>query len=303
MRNTPAPDAPLSPWRRRLRWLAIRAVRLAVLAYVCVLGVLYFGQGWLIFPGRTSQGEAYARVDVPAGAELVRLKTASGEDVVAIFSRALDERGAPAEDSASRPTVLYFYGNGDRLANNVAMVTGFRRLGANVMVPEYVGYGESSGAPSEVGCRETAEAAFDALAARPDVDPRRIVSAGSSLGSGVAVDLASRRPVAGLATFSAFTSMVDMGRRDYPYVPVSLLLSYRFESLAKIASVRCPVFVSHGLADGFIPPAMSERLAAAAGGPVTFFPVTGAHHDDLFDVGGAPLGLALAAFLRGCGPA
>src|SRR3954471_18304142 len=116
MRTSPPPDAPPSPWRRRLRWLAIRTVRLAVLAYVCVLGVLYFAQGWLIFPGRYSQGRADSAVAPPAGTELVHLETASGEDVVALFAPAVDERGAVAADAATRPTLLYFYGNGDRLA-------------------------------------------------------------------------------------------------------------------------------------------------------------------------------------------
>jgi pimeloyl-ACP methyl ester carboxylesterase len=296
------PDAPTleprAPRRGgRLRAAGLRALRVAVLVYVAVIGSLFFGQAWLIFPGRLSQGEASAQVAVPPGAQLVRAKTASGEDIVALFGPALELDGRPVADASSRPTVLFFYGNGDRLAYNDELFRGFRRLGANAMIAEYVGYGMSSGSPSEHGCRETAEAAFDRLASRPDIDRRRIVVAGWSLGAAVAIDLATRRPAAKLAIFSPFTSMTDMGRLSYPYVPVALLLRHRFESLAKIPEVRCPIFVAHGRADVDIPITMSERLAAAAGGPVTFVPVERAHHNDLFDVGGEPLFTALRAFV------
>lgn len=288
---------PAERWRARLKRFGVRAVRVAVLAYVAVLGALFFGQGWLIFPGRVSQGTASAHVEAPAGTELVRLKTASGDEIAALFGPALGDDGKPVADAATRPTVLFFYGNGDRLANARSLFQGFRRVGANVMIPEYVGFGLSTGSPSERGCRETAEAAFDWLAARPDVDPHGIVAAGWSLGAGVAVDLAARRPVAKLATFSAFTSMVAMGRLDYPYVPVSLLLRHRFESDAKLPTVTCPTFIAHGRADEAIPYAMSERLAAIAGGPVTFVPIDGAHHNDLFSVGGHELFEAFRTFV------
>jgi uncharacterized protein len=262
-----------------------------------VLGFLYFAQTWLIFPGHASQGQAYARVAPPRGAELVPLTTASGARVVALFGAALSPRGEPLADAAARPTILFFYGNGDYLANNVDLFEAFRRLGANVAIPEYAGYGVSGGRPGEQPCRETAEAAFDHLASRPDVDPHQIYAAGWSLGAAVAVDLASRRPVAGLAIFSAFTSMIDMGRRLYPFVPVSWLLSHRFESEAKLAAISCPVFVAHGRADRTIPFAMSERLAAAARGPVTFRAVDGADHDNVFAVGGPSLLEALGKFV------
>jgi pimeloyl-ACP methyl ester carboxylesterase len=225
------------------------------------------------------------------------MTTAMGDDVVALFGPALSPKGEPLADAASRPTVLFFYGNGDCLAHYTGFLGSIRRIGVNVMIPEYAGYGMSGGSAGELECRATAEAAFDHLASRPDVDPKRIYAAGWSLGSGVAVDLASRRPVAGLAVFSAFTSLVDMGRLAYPFVPVSWLLRHRFESEAKLASLSCPVLVVHGRADREIPFAMSERLAAAAHGPVTTLAIDGAGHEDVFEVGGAALRAAVSRFV------
>jgi fermentation-respiration switch protein FrsA (DUF1100 family) len=283
--------------RRRVRSWALRVVRLAAVAYLAVVGLLYIAQGWLIFPGRASQGKAYAQVAPTGGAELVRRRTATGDDVVALFGAALSPKGEPLADAASRPTVVFFYGNGDCLAHYTGFLGNMRRIGVNVMIPEYAGYGMSGGTAGEMECRSTAEAAFDNLASRPDVDPKRIYAAGWSLGSGVAVDLASRRPVAGLAVFSAFTSLVDMGRLVYPFVPVSWLLRHRFDSESKLAGISCPVLIVHGRADREIPFAMSERLAAAARGPVTVFPVDGAGHEDVFAVGGAALRDAVARFV------
>lgn len=276
---------------------AWRVLRLAVISYVAVLGFLYVAQAWLIFPGRWSQGRAHAQVAPPAGSELMRLETASGVKVVALFGPALDGRGRALADAPRRPTLLFFYGNGDCLANNVGLCEDFRRLGVNVAVAEYAGFGMSEGSPSEIGCRETAEAVFDGIATRPDVDPGRIFAAGWSLGSGVAVDLASRRNVAGILVFSAFTSMVDMASRTYPFIPVSWLLSHRFESETKLKELSCPVFLAHGTADRTIPFAMSERLAATSAGPATLFPVVGANHDDLFVTGGRALLDAVGRFL------
>ncbi len=299
MVDTVTVEPKVSPPRRGRGWRhwAYRAARLAVVAYLAVLGFLYFAQTWLIFPGRTTQGKPYARVEAPRGAELLRLKTASGDDVVALFGAALGPMGEPLADASSRPTILFFYGNGDFLANNVDLFEDFRRLGANVMIPEYTGFGMSGGSPGEIGCRETADAAYEHLLSRPDVDPKRIFAAGWSLGSGVAVDLASRRPVAGLATFSAFTSMVDMARRAYPFIPASLLLSHRFESESKLASITCPILIAHGRRDSIIPFDMSERLAKVAPGPVTFLAVDRADHNDFFVTGGRQVLDAIGEFL------
>ena len=238
-----------------------------------------------------------------ADAELVTLTTADGDRVVALFGPALTREGEPHPEASRRPTLLYFYGNGMCLNDTMEQFDHFRRLGANVLIPDYVGYGMSGGQPGESGCRATADAAYDHLQSRRDVDPRAIVAVGWSLGGAVAIDLASRRPVAGLAAFSTFTSMVEMARRNFPFLPNSLLLRHRFDSLAKIGRVSCPILLMHGRSDRLIPSAMSDRLAAAARTPVTKLTVEGADHNDFFLVGGAQVDEALVRFLESLPPA
>ena len=129
-------------------------------------------------------------------------------------------------------------------------------------------------------------------------EPSRIVAAGWSLGGAVAVDLAARKPVAGLIIFSTFTSGVDMGRRLMPFFPVSLLLRHRFDSLHKIAQVQCPILIGHGRRDRIVPFEMGQRLAAAAKGRATTLWVDGADHNDFYTVGDNQINDAIASFLE-----
>ncbi len=239
----------------------------------------------LIFPGAMSQGNPDAQVQPASGEELVQLTTATGQRVVALFGKAIAPDGRLYPDDARRPTLVFFYGNGMCLASARDLIELFRTAGVNVLVPDYLGFGMSGGTPSEAGCYETADAAYAWLPTRTDVDKSRIIAGGWSLGAAVAVDLASRKPTAGVMMLSPFTSMVDMGKHLYPFLPVSTLLKHRFESLRKIPNVHCPIMIGHGAADDMIPAAMTEQLAAAAGGPADKFIVPRASHNDFVDIG------------------
>ena len=89
--------------------------------------------------------------------------------------------------------------------------------------------------------------------------------------------------------WSPFTSAVDVANRHYPYLPVNWLMRHRFENLAKIARVKTPTVIAHGRLDGMIPFEMSDRLAAAAGGPVTRVTIDDANHNDLLAIGNQEL--------------
>jgi len=263
--------------------------------------VLLSAQRYLIFPGAATQGRPDAAVRAGEGEELLRLRAGTGDTIAALFGRALNADGSPRPDAARRPTVLFFYGNGMCLADCYHEFKTFRRLGANVMIPDFVGYGMSSGVAGEIGVYSTADAAYEHLLTRSDIDTGKIVPAGWSLGSGAAIHLASTRantahPAAGLMTFSAMTSVTDIARKLFPYLPTSLLLRHRFENEKKMHAVRCPVLIVHGRHDSIIPPAMAPRLAAAAGGPVTRLDVD-TDHNDLFEKGGGELTGAIKKFL------
>jgi len=171
----------------------------------------------------------------------------------------------------------------------------FRRLGCNVMVVEYVGYGMAEGEPSQTGCFEAADAAYAALAARKDIDPARIIPGGWSLGGAMALHVAAGHPVAGLFMFSSFTSMTEVAQAHYPFLPVTLMLNHPFRSIDTIGSIRVPILIGHGTTDELVPYSMSLRMkAAATGSPsVTHLKVEGAGHNDFYTVGQAQILAAL----------
>src|SRR5260221_682510 len=173
---------PAKPRSRLRRW-TLRIVRILVIVYVVLASILYFAQTWLIFPGHAGQGTRGSFVRATKDSELVTLTTRDGVKIVALFGRALSPDGLPRADSSSRPTVIFFYGNAMCLADCFSEFRHLREAGANVIIPEFVGYGMSGGKPSEQGCYDTADAVYDYLLTRSDLDASRIVVAGWSVGA------------------------------------------------------------------------------------------------------------------------
>lgn len=285
-------------------WVREQRPSLSVVAAPYRLAALYFAQTRLIFPGRRTQGQPVAAVCPTNGAELLTLSTACGQRVAALFGAATGADGSVLADAASRPTVLFFYGNGHYLANHHLqhLFDALRRIGVNVMIPEYVGYGLSSGEACEAGCYATADAAWRHLLSRTDVDPTRIVAAGASLGGAVAIDLASReRNVAGLITLITFSSMPDMARAVHPALPIWRFIRHKFQSESKMPRVTCRALVIHSTGDALVPYAMADRLAAACGGPVSRLKIEGAGHSsvEMLEGGGGAIYDAMTTFLGG----
>ena len=158
---TPPVHPPLPRWKRYLKKVA----KLGVLVYMGLAIVLYALQNWMIFPGAATQGKPEAVVRPAADQTLVRLPTTTGETIAVLFAPALRPDGSPHPDAAHRPTLLYFYGNAMTISACFDELHHFRRLGANVAIAEFVGYGLSTGKPSERNCYATADAAYDYLLA------------------------------------------------------------------------------------------------------------------------------------------
>jgi hypothetical protein len=269
------------------RW-TVRLVRIALLAYIGAVVFVGLVQTHFIFPGAATQGQKDALLYPSHRYELLTLHSADGKKIAALFGNALRADGTEMDDGSNAPTILYFYGNGACLAFSTDVFDAFRRLGANVIIPDYEGYGMSEGKPGEAGCYAAADAAYDYLLTRTDIDPHRFICSGWSLGAAVAIDLAQRRPAAGLLLLNPFTSMLAMAHRVFPWLPVSLILRHRFDNLGKIAKISCPTMIVHSHDDEIIPAEMSDLLAAAAAGKVTRFTVPGGHNE-IFDSGGQEL--------------
>jgi len=258
-----------------MRRTAIRISAVVAVIYVGIVGLLYVYQRDLMyFPDqiRRVPPSHYAML---AGVQEVELKTADGLRVYAWY-------WPPPE---GRPTVLLFHGNGGSLRSQRYRLKYFKEAGMGVLMPAYRGYAGSDGTPTEDGLYLDARAALDWLN-RQGVRDEAIVLYGQSLGSGVATKMASERKVALVVLEAPYTSTVDVAAFRFPIVPVSWLMSDRYESVARIGKITAPILVMHGGDDYVIPQYLGKRIFEAANQPKEGFWPEGIGHNDIFDGGG-----------------
>ncbi len=186
----------------------------------------------------------------------------------------------PAPGGLRGPAVLIFNGNGGDRSGRAMLAIGLSRLGLSVLSFDYRGYGGNRGRPSETGLAADARAAQAWLSSQPDVDPDRIVYFGESLGAAVSVGLATERPPAALVLRSPFTSLAEVGRVHYPWLPVGWLLIDRFPSIDRIGSLKTPIMVIAGDRDDVVPETLSKKLYDAASEPKRYLLVPGTGHND-----------------------
>lgn len=196
----------------------------------------------------------------------VTIRTADGETLVGWYL-------PPEEDY---PVFLYFNGNGLGLAAYEGRWREIANGGAGFLAIGWRGYSGSTGRPSEAGLRQDAEAAYAWLTARHP--PQAIVIHGYSLGSGLAVWLASQRPAKAVILEAPFTSALDMARERVPWAPVGLLLRDRYMSRERIGQLRMPLLIAHGDHDALIPIAHGRALYALAPQPKRFVEMRGSDH-------------------------
>lgn len=239
--------------------------------YLVLVALLYSQQHRLLFPAGTERTSA-AEAGLTGFQDLV-LTTADGERLVGWWK--------PPEPG--RALILYFHGNGGSLWNRRLRVQALTAGGRGLLVVSYRGYSGSTGTPSEHGLKLDAEAAYAYLRS---YDPKRIVLYGESLGTGVAVRLASEHPVGGVILDAPFTSIIEVAQPIYWFVPVNLLLKHPFKSIDRIARLDAPLLILHGERDGLIPIGLSEILYKAAKEPKRFVRLPEAGHETVLETGG-----------------
>ena len=199
--------------------------------------------------------------------------------------------------------VLYLHGNGLNVGANVEHANRFHRLGLSVFLIDYRGYGKSQGEfPTESQVYKDAQLAWDYLVKQRGINPKQIYIYGHSLGGAVAIDLAVRHPeAAGLIVEGSFTSaraMVDFQSGVYRMFPIDLLLTQRFDSLAKVDRLQMPVLFIHGTADTVVPIEMSKKLFDASPEPKQLYIVPDAGHNNLAEFAGAEYLQRISQFVQ-----
>ena len=249
---------------------------------------MLFEKHLIYFPQR---GFDVTPADLGLAHEEVRLRAEDGVRLHGWFLPALD----------SRFTFLVCHGNAGNVSHRLDRALLLKsRLGGDVLLFDYRGYGRSEGSPDEEGTYRDARAAHRWLRER-GTPAGRIVLFGESLGSAVALQLALEVDARALVMESPFTSVPEMARAVLPFLPIWPLVRTRYENLSKIPRLRRPLLVMHGDRDEVVPFDQGRRVFAAAPEPKRFFPIPGAGHNDTYLVGGEAYWTALGSFLDGLG--
>jgi alpha-beta hydrolase superfamily lysophospholipase len=258
-------ETPKQRWKRRLKKAALNIV-FALMAYALIVGAARLLHRRVLY-----QPPDEAAADVPEGAALLTAKAADGVSVNAL------EFVAP---KATR-TIVHFHGNAETAEANAFLAREMKKRGFSVVLVEYRGYGRSRGtSPTEEGLYLDAAAILDVLAAR-GTGPDQVVLWGQSLGTGVAAEMANRGRGARLALVAPFTSTVAMASRVMPFLPASLVMIDRFDTLSKAPSIAAPTLVVHGDIDDVIPFEQGETVSRALAHG-TFLKVPEGRHDNLY---------------------
>ena len=243
-----------------------------VVLYLAVVAYMYVRQrAFLYFPD--TRHPVAAEANVP-GLREVQLTSADGLHLLAWYVPPAPGQGV----------VLYFHGNGGNIADRADRMAMFAHANYGVLMPEYRGYGGNPGSPSEAAFLQDAEAALRFLVGEGLADTS-IVVYGESLGTGVAVALASGRNMQALILDAPYTSIIAVAAKLYFYLPVRTLLKDRFDSLARIKDVRAPLLVIQGAHDKVVPPALGQELFARASEPKQLWTDPDGNHSDLLERG------------------
>ncbi len=226
-----------------------------------------FADRFVYFPTREHDG------GTPAAAGLdyedVHLRTRDGVQLHAWF--------VPGPSGA--PVVLFLHGNAGNISHRLDKLLVLQALGVAVLLLDYRGYGSSGGEPSEDGTYRDATAAYEWIMRGPS-QPAGVIVYGESLGGTIGTDLAARHSVSGLILESTPSSILAVAQHHYPLLPLGLLLTARYDALARISAVTAPILILHSTEDEIVPFAMAEDMFRAARAPKRLVKLRGGHNDN-----------------------
>ena len=239
----------------------VNIILVIVTFYVLLLSSVFFFQRNLLYHPSVDNYLKDQDTNKPTGIEKVKITTNDQIDLVGWFyNKNLDKF----------KTILFFHGNAGSLENRTYKLNHLKDLNVNFLIIAWRGFSGNEGKPKEMGLYEDADSAIKWLKMK-DINEKDIILYGESLGTGVAVEIAQNKSYAGVILESPFTSMVNMGKKHYPFFPVRFLLKDKFESYKKITNVSVPILIMHGKDDKIVPYDMGKKMYELANEPKFFY--------------------------------
>jgi len=262
---------------------------LKVILYIIIAIVLLFGYAKFI----ELRGIFFPVKEIKLTPRFINLPF---EDIYILTKDGLKINGWFIPNDNAKHTLFFCHGNAGNIANRLDKIAMLHRLGVNVFIIDYRGFGRSQGRPSEKGIYLDAQAAYDYLTANRKIKPEAIILYGESLGSAVVINLASEVKILALIAEGAFSSGKDMAKEIYPFLPAHLF-SYKFDSLTKIKRVSAAKLFIHSIADEVVPFRLAQKIFSTAGEPKHFVQLNGGHNTAFLDYPGEYSG-AIISFIN-----
>jgi fermentation-respiration switch protein FrsA (DUF1100 family) len=250
-------------------------IRVAAGVYIGLCVLLYARQTkYVFYPSRKV-------IDNPGDLNLhfddVLLETQDGETISCWYIPSGGYEG-------SGKVVLFSHGNAGNIGDRLGTIEVFHKMGYDVMVYDYRGYGASTGSPTEEGTYLDALAVWNYVKGDKGIPPEKIVIFGRSLGGGISAWLAEQARPGALIIESSFLSAADMAKKMFPYLPVKLLCRYKYSTVDRIKNIDCPVVIAHSPDDEMIPFKHGQKLYKLAGQPKMFVEMSGGHNAGGLDI-------------------
>ncbi len=261
----------------------VRGIFFFLSVYALLVVIVYFMQRSLQYYPSKDMGDA--GILAMLNMQVVKTKTEDGLELTSWFTPPQEKTGQ---------IIVYFHGNAGNISGRADKAGFYVERGYGIYLAGYRGYGQNPGNPTEKGLYRDARAAIRWLQ-NAGYEIGQMVFYGESLGSAVAVQMASEFQPKRLILEAPMSSAVDVAKRNYFYLPVDYMMKDRFDSAAKIGKVTASLLIVHGDQDGVVPHALGKKLFEAANHPKEFVTIEHAAHNNLYEF---KAGLPIVAWLE-----
>ncbi len=248
----------------------------AVFLYFALLFILVVFQRSFIYFPTTSEPSFSQYGQLAKAYESISVVNEDGLRISGWYHRGKDRQ---------KPLIIWFQGNGGSYADRIYSAQFYVERGYSILLAGYRGYGGNPGKITERGLYQDADAWVRMAASRLKFSPDQMVLYGESLGTGIAVEMATRYRFKALILQTPYKSLRAIAQRQYPFYPITFLMKDHFDSLSRIQRIKAPVFMFHGDQDEVIPLSHAQTLFDAAPQPKSFRVIRGARHSDTYNYG------------------
>ena len=244
--------------RKKIKYMISSILFVIIFSYLAILFFIYFNQRNLLYH--------------PSENNYLNEKANFVYEEVYIPSTENNLKGwFHKKNLTKNKTLVFFHGNAGSLENRIYKLNLIKDFDLNFLIIAYRGFSGNKGKPTEKGLYEDALSALKWLKNNHSIKDKDIIIYGESLGTSISIEVSQNKKYSGIILESPFTSMTDAAKHYYPYLPVSLLLKDKYDSIEKIKNINIPILVMHGKKDKIIPFEMGKKIFESANQPKFFY--------------------------------